>query len=175
MAPKADQNQPPHAQAPQSLTPETTASLTPDATASLTVDGCVCPQCYKSLKAPVVTEGDGDSRYGRRTRSYAGMCFECLQGCRVVQFERDGKWIINSYLLHRYESGAFVGYGGWVEVNPLPLPPAVLNGPGGDFDKAPDPDYDPAISAIHTISTILTVTTNAIGELLKTIEKLRKP
>jgi len=138
----------------------------------LTVDGCVCPQCFKPLKAPVVTDGGGD-RYGRHVRSYAGMCFECRQACRVVQFERDGKWLIHSYLPHRYESGKFVGIGDWIVVNPLPEPAAVVFGPGGDYDKTPDLSGDLAISIIHTLSTISRTTTNAIGELLKAIEKLQ--
>ncbi len=138
----------------------------------LTVDGCVCPQCYRPLKAPAVTESPRD-RYGIRLRSYAGMCFHCRQGCHVVQFEADGKWLINSYLPHRYETGKFIGYGDWIEVNPLPEPAPVLNGPGGDYDTVPDPDYDPAISAIQGVAGFLMQATNAIGELLKTIGKLR--
>ena len=138
----------------------------------MTVDGCVCPQCFKPLKAPAVTDGP-PGRYGIRLRSYAGMCFHCRQACYVVQFEANGKWLINSYRPNLYESGRFVGYGDWVEVNPLPEQPPVLTGPGGDYDTVPDPDYDPAFSAIQGVAGFLMQATNAIGQLLKAIEKLR--
>ena len=139
----------------------------------LTVDGCVCPQCYKHLRAPVVTEGGGD-RYGRRMRSYAGMCFECLQGCRVTQFEQDGKWLINSYLPHRYEAGKFIGISDWIEVNPLPEPPAVVTGPGGDFDKAPDLSGNLALPLLRSAADMMLKVAHTIRELLATTEKLQR-
>ena len=146
--------------------------LMADTTASLTVDGCVCPQCFRPLKAPAVT-GGGIDRYGRRIRSYAGMCFECRQGCRVEQFEADGKWLIHSYLPHRYESGRFVGYGDWIEVNPLPEPPAILTGPGGDFDKAPDLSGDLVLPLLRSAAGMMSKVAHTIRELLETIEKLQ--
>ena len=159
---KADSNEASHAQ-----------EMMPETTASSTLDGCVCPQCYRPLKAPTTTETPRN-RYVPRLREYNGFCFHCLQGCCVVQFERAGKWLIHSFMPLRYEGGKFVGFGpDWMIVNPLPEPPAVLNGPGGDFDEVPDPSYDPAISAIHITSNILIQAANAIGELLKAIEKLR--
>ncbi len=139
----------------------------------LTVDGCVCPQCYRPLKAPSVADG-GTNRYGVRVRDYNGFCFHCRRGCVVVQFKQDGKWLIHSFRPLRYESGKFVGFEpDWVEVTPLPEPPVVMTGPGGDFVKVPDPDYDPAFSAIQGAAGFLRQATNAIGELLKIIEKLR--
>ncbi len=147
-------------------------ALTADTTASLTVDGCVCPQCFKPLKAPLVVDHPAD-RYGRQTRTYVGMCFACRQACEVIQFDQDGKWLIHKHLVHRYESGQFIAYGDWIEVNPLPKPPAVLNGPGGDYDEVPDPAYDPSLAAIQGAASGLKQATNAIGELLKAIEKLR--
>ncbi len=136
----------------------------------LTVDRCICPQCFKPLKAPTVTVSPRD-RYGTRLRDYTGMCFDCGESCRVIQFERDGKWFIHSYLRHHYESGAFVGYGDWTIIKPLPEPPAVLNGPGGDFGKVPDPSYDPAISAIEAISSLILLTTQALGNILEELTR----
>ncbi len=164
MVHKADQNEATPAQDPQ--------VLTDDATAPLTVDGCICSQCYKPLKVPSVTVSPRD-RYGTRLRHYNGFCFHCEQGCIVIQFERDSKWLIHSFNPLRYESGKFAGIGDWIVVNPLPEPPAVLIGPGGDYDKPPDPSYDPAISAIQGATSGLMKATNKIGELLKAIEKLR--
>ncbi len=164
MVPKADQNAATPAQDPDEMSIDTTASLI--------VDGCVCPQCFKHLRAPVVT-GHPIDRYGPRTRSYAGMCFVCCQACRVFQFEQDGKWLIHRHLVHRYESGQFIAYGDWITVNPLPEPPAVLNGPGGDYDAVPDPANDPFLTAIQGAASGLMQATNAIGQLLKAIEKLR--
>ena len=136
----------------------------------LTVEGCVCPQCYKPLKAPAVVDYPAD-RYGCRTRSYAGMCFGCRQACKVTQFEQNDKWRIHQYLPHRYESGQFVGVGDWITVNPLPEQPPVLTGPGGDFGKVPDPSYDPAISAIEAISSLILLTTKALGNILKELTR----
>jgi len=138
----------------------------------MTVDGCVCPQCYKPLKAPAITDGGAD-RYGRKLRSYAGMCFECRRGCRVVQFELDGKWLLHAYLPHRYEAGRFVGVGDWIEVNPLPDPPAVVTGPGGDFDKALNLSADLVLPLLRSAAGMMSKVANTIGELLKAIEQLQ--
>lgn len=162
MVQKANQNEAPPAQDSDDMTPDTTASLT--------LDGCVCPQCFKHLRAPVVTDHPID-RHSPRTRSYAGMCFVCRQACRVFQFAQDGKWLIHKHLVHRYESGQFIAYGDWITVNPLPIPPAVLTGPGGDFDKVPDPSYDPAISAIEAISSLMLLTTQALGNILEELTR----
>lgn len=156
MVPKADQN-------------EATPAQESD---DLIVNGCVCPQCYKHLRAPVVTDHPTD-RYGPRTRSYAGMCFACRQACRVYQFEQDDKWLIHKHLVHRYESGTFIGIGDWIEVNPLPEPPAVLTGPGGDFDKPLDLSDDPVVHLLQSAFDMLAKTAKAFGELLAGLEKLR--
>ncbi len=146
--------------------------VTADADTSLTVDGCVCPQCFKPLKAPAVVDHGAD-RYGRHTRSYAGMCFQCRQACKVVQFERDGKWLIHKYRPHRYESGAFVAYGDWIVVNPLPAPPAILTGPGGRYDKALDITDDPVIQVFRNAFDVLSGTAKAFGELIQDLKKIR--
>ncbi len=139
----------------------------------MTVDGCVCPQCYKPLKVPSVTDA-GTNRYGIRVRDYNGFCFHCRRGCIVIQFAQDDRWLIHSFRPLRYESGTFVGFGpDWMIVNPLPEPPPVLNGPGGDYDKAPDPAYDPAISAIEAISSLMLLTTQALGNILEELTRFR--
>ncbi len=161
MVHKTDQNAATHAQ-----------DMMAETTASLTVEGCVCPQCFKLLKAPLVVDNGAD-RYGRHTRSYAGMCFECRQACRVLQFERDGKWLIHRHLPHRYESGAFASYGDWITVNPLPEPPAVLTGPRGDYDKALDITDDPVVHLLQSAFDVLSQSAKSFGELLEGIKQLR--
>lgn len=146
----------------------------PTGDADLTVGGCVCPQCFRPLKAPSLTEYPRD-RYAPPMRSYAGMCFQCRQACRVVQFKRDGKWLIHSYLRHRYESGAYIGVGDWIVVNPLPAPPAVLTGPGGDYDKALDLSDDPAMQLFRSGFDILSKAAKAFGELIEGLEKIKNP
>lgn len=153
---KANQNEATPAQDPQALT----------------VDGCVCPQCFKPLKAPTVVNHPTD-RYSPRTRSYTGMCFACRQGCRVFQFKRDGNWLIHRFQPHLYKSGAFVGYGDWIEVNPLPEPPAVLTGPGGDYDKPLDITDDPVVKIFRNAFDILSETAKAFGELIQDLKKIR--
>ena len=154
---KADRNEAPQAQDSEALT----------------VDGCVCPQCFKPLKAPAVTVSRRD-RYGIRLRDYNGFCFHCRQGCRVLQFERDGKWLLHSYLHHRYESGQFVACGDWIQVNPLLEPPAVLTGPGGDYDTVPDLSDDLIMPLLRSASCMMLKVSHTIRELLEVIEKLRR-
>ena len=143
---------------------------------ALTVEGAVCPQCFKPLKAPSITPG-GDDPYGRRTRSYAGFCFDCRTGCRVVQFERDGRWAINSYQPHRYENGAFIGVGDWIVVNPLPEPPLLTTGPGGDYTKHyTEDDIDRAIEQLLDGAwRMLTNTAETLGGILKFVREKRSP
>jgi hypothetical protein len=165
MVQKANQNEATHAQDSQDLMLDTTASLT--------LEGCVCPQCFKPLKAPSVTESPPD-RYGIKLRSYAAMCFTCGQACKVIQFEADGKWIILSYRIHLYESGRFFGYGDWITVNPLPEPPAVMTGPGGDYDKVPDLSGELALPLLRSASGMMSKVAHTIRELLEVIEKLQR-
>lgn len=163
MVQKADHNEATHAQ-----------DMMAETTASLTLDGCVCSQCYKPLKAPVVTDA-GTNRYGIRLRSYNGFCFHCRRGCIVVQFHQDDKWLIHSFMPLRYESGKFAGIGpDCIIVNPLPEPPPVLTGPGGDYVKVPDPACDPALAAVQGAASGLMQLTHAISKLLKAIETLLK-
>ena len=60
------------------------------------VADAVCPKCFKPLEYPVVVEPELD-RYKRELRTYYGWCFECDEGCLVIQFKRGERWAIHKY------------------------------------------------------------------------------
>jgi len=76
-------------------------------------------------------------RYGRIIRRYFAWCFECNRGFEVIQFAKNGRWLIHKYqpytiVGHTYHSKAT---GEWTILNELPEPAPVVVGPGGDYDK----------------------------------------
>jgi len=122
----------------------------------------VCPQCHKPLGkyTAMLTKTD---RYGREMREYFGWCLDCDQGNEVVQFKEYGRWQIHKC---RYFADIGDGTGAlpsseWQVINKLPDPPAVMLGPGGDYDKAVDMDqlegrlYDGLLSALEKVVRVL--------------------
>ncbi|MDH4203795.1 MAG: hypothetical protein OEV87_13015 [Phycisphaerae bacterium] len=94
------------------------------------VEGIVCPACYRPLKNKQVF-GPGRHVSGMQLRHYYGHCYECATSCEVIQFERDGKWLMHR--MRQFRIGGAVGQ--FVEVMPLPIKqsPILKTGPGGDY------------------------------------------
>lgn len=96
----------------------------------------VCPHCFKLLTSPFLADQGKDS-YDRELRTYYGWCFDCKLGAMVIQFLRDGRWVIHKY--QDYELFDTLNFcrpsGGWVKINEIPEPAPVVTGPGGDFMK----------------------------------------
>lgn len=98
------------------------------------VPDCICPVCYKPLaNAQIIPQPD---RY-RELRRYLGFCGTCHVGSEVIQFKRDGRWVI-----HKYQVYSYIGQlthcqasGKWVTLNELPEPAPVVTGPGGEYDQ----------------------------------------
>jgi hypothetical protein len=105
----------------------------------VTIDA-VCPKCFRPLPGPRMfpePPGGGPDRYGRELRKYLGFCPACNLGCEVIQFHRDGRWVIHRYQHYQIAGSAMhcVADGKWVTINELPEPAPVVVGPGGEFDK----------------------------------------
>ena len=99
------------------------------------VPDCVCPICFKPTAYPRV-EAVAD-RYVREIRQCLGFCTVCNLGSEVIQFKRDGRWVI-----HKYQVYAYIGQvthcqatDRWVTLNELPEPAEIVLGPGGEYDK----------------------------------------
>ena len=127
----------------------------------------VCPQCHKPLGnyTAMLTRTD---RYGREIREYFGWCLDCDQGSEVVQFKEYGRWHIHK---HRYFADIGDGTGAtpssnWQMVNELPDPPAVMLGPGGDYDKAAD------IEALQF--KLMDKLLAALGPVVRTLKQLKQ-
>ena len=126
--------------------------------------GIVCPKCFKELMGYSVISNEID-RYGRELRTYLGWCVSCKLGSEVVQF-RDEKWHIHKY---RYcavviETDKSLLSGKWQIVNELPEPPAVVIGPGGQYDKPIDLNNIAILKSLHSI---LSTTAETLKALLK--------
>lgn len=141
----------------------------------------VCPQCFRQIVGGQIRSKKED-RYGRTIREYNGWCFECDHGFDVYQFaefkESDGikhlRWKIHAYQLYRSRSEQI---GPLQKVCDLPDGPAVLTGPGGDYDM-PWPqqgDTDAELSELaerqqQQISELLQNVATTLGCLKETIE-----
>jgi len=120
------------------------------------VKAMVCPECYNAMEFPSEI-GKNTDRYQRQFRRYVGHCCTCDKGYEVVQVEKDGRWHLYKYLranrnigedTHRFERD-------WQIVGTLPDPPAVVVGPGGDYDSQLGPDSQKAISACEMVVDLL--------------------
>lgn len=129
----------------------------------------ICPKCFKPLQHPVVT-GQGTDRYKREMRTYYGWCFECEQGCLVIQFKREGRWVI-----HKYRRATLLDGSGqchlknnWQVLNELPEPAPVVVGPGGDFDKQITPEVT---TILKSLQSIFEKTSEILKNALKIVEQ----
>ncbi|HIJ67254.1 MAG TPA: hypothetical protein HPP51_03095 [Planctomycetes bacterium] len=133
-----------------------------------TVPDVVCPVCCKLMPDPAVIYNY--DRYGRRLRRYFCWCWQCEQGFEVEQFDSDGRWQIHRYRRYVYDlqSQACVPKGGFVKLHELPEPPAVLTGPGGDYDEPVDPDE---VKILEDISDILKNLAKALDLFAKGLKR----
>jgi len=139
-----------------------------------TVEGVVCPVCYKPMPGTVIIQRPAD-RYGRVIRTYFGWCLACNAGCEVVQFQKDGKWLIEKHRPYSPEPLA------WQKVNSLPESAPIVLGPGGDFDSDIElmPTVEPAdieLMPVHILDGIRSVLLSVANtvRLLATIMGTKK-
>jgi len=97
-----------------------------------TAADAMCPKCFRPVAAKIFDEPD---RYGRKIRKYLGFCEKCNAGCEVIQFLREGRWLIHRYQLYPYAGAMCYGTGVWFQLNEMPEPAPIVIGPGGEFDK----------------------------------------
>lgn len=127
----------------------------------------VCPHCFRLLTSPFLADQGKDS-YNRELRTYYGWCFECKLGAMVIQFFRDGRWIIHKY--QNYELFDTLNLcrpsGDWVKVNEIPEPAPVVTGPGGDFTQSHEPAKVDLLDLLKSLKTSLEKTSAVIGKYL---------
>jgi len=127
----------------------------------------VCPECFISIWGTGVITEIPDP-YGRVMRRYFGYCEKCGFGWEVVQFKRDGRWLINKYHAVSRCDGLPFASGCWEILNILPEPAAVVTGPGGDYIKPMEIKTTDVIRrCIDTCRTLA----NVFTDLLKIQEK----
>ncbi len=127
----------------------------------------VCPNCADRIGCASVMPGRTD-RHGRTIRAYFGWCTNCHRGIEVIQFRSNNKWLISQYrywLTVTENPGSNVSCE-WHELNPLPEVPAVVTGPGGDYDKAM---MIKTADTLKSINGILYTLKKTIEGLIKTI------
>jgi len=99
--------------------------------------GAICPLCFKPVERPnfLAIDPGGTARYLRHAvRRYFGWCSHCQEGFEVIQFAAGDKWHFHKYQLYEYDdAGRQEAKSDWVRVEPLPEPPVLQFGPGGDF------------------------------------------
>jgi len=133
----------------------------------VTIDA-VCPKCFRPLPGPRMF--DEPDRCGRELRKYLGFCPACNLGCEVIQFKRDGRWVIHRYQYYPVVDTAMhcVGLGKWVMLNEMPEPAPIVLGPGGEYDKQIYPvGLTPGVE-------LLTKLRKALEALCQTIECLMR-
>ena len=141
--------------------------------------GVVCPACYKKLIAASIVGGGFDKRYQSCVRTYFGWCFECSHGYEVIQFEKDGNWLIHKYMDYTINAQTHHSRpsGKWQVLCSLPEPPLVMTGPGGDYVKPMNikpTKLDVEIEkTLRSIIEIFQKTSNALVELLAIAKKDR--
>ena len=95
------------------------------------IDSVVCPACYRALQHPHVAGTGKDRRRDVVIRTYYGWCFECERGWLVIQFVRDGRWLIHKYREAKLPEGEseckFAD--GWVIMCDLPQPKTLESTP----------------------------------------------
>ncbi|MCE5184553.1 MAG: hypothetical protein LLF76_00310 [Planctomycetaceae bacterium] len=89
-------------------------------------EGIVCPHCCKPTRYFLLF-GPAPDEYGRTIRSYIGYCDRCHSEFEVTQFQVGQLWPMHRCRLDGQE---------WKVIQPLPEPPLVQTGPGGDFSRA---------------------------------------
>ena len=127
----------------------------------------ICPKCYNCLTGYSLFKGEKDDS-GRHTRHYMGWCSSCDIGFEVVQFKKDDKWHLQKY---RYYAAVLdidkpVPAAGWVTLERVPEPPAVVTGPGGDYTKSWDLKGE-QIKLLKTVHNSLTSVLNAIKTMIE--------
>jgi len=137
------------------------------------VTGVVCPRCIEQLSGySIITEGP--DRYGRYIREYFGWCIHCDTGFEVVQFKKDGRWPIHKYRYYAAKAGCKkIPPSEWTILNELPEPPAVVTGPGGDYDKAIELTKI-NIEILTAASKVSKAVADAFGEFVDVIKKYIK-
>ena len=144
--------------------------------AQKTVADAVCPRCFKPLQWPSIIERRPD-RYGRKLRTCLAWCFRCNTGFEIIQFERDGRW-----LLHKFRQYTISGWSGvkdimdgrsrferWELVQELPEPAPVVTGPGGDYDKQIEFQSD-SFKLLKSLHSALKSTCELLKHLLDTAQ-----
>lgn len=124
----------------------------------------VCPKCLVHLKKEeCLVQDEKEDGYNRTIRTYYGWHLKCNTGCQVIQFKQDGIWLIHKFRLYTLTDEK-VRYGDWIIGNPLPNPPLVMTGPGGDFTASRDEEI---IGAMDATLTSLKAMTSAFEALKK--------
>jgi hypothetical protein len=100
-----------------------------------TVPDVVCPDCFTPVPWATIQQ-PGTDRYGRTLRTYYGWCFRCNKGAEVIQVLSGDRWPIHKFRSYDLiDDAACRTTGEWVILTPLPQPPLVQHGPGGDYDR----------------------------------------
>jgi hypothetical protein len=123
---------------------------------TMTIEAVVCPEDFTPIKATVLPSQT--NRYQTEFRTYLGYCQKCNCGWEVIQFKREGRWVIHKYqkyLIKQVGSDgcSFVSpmkelppirqcgpSGKWIQLNELPEPAPVIMGPGGEYDEGFTPE-----------------------------------
>lgn len=133
------------------------------------VKDAVCAKCFRHIQYPQIVS-KGTDRYGRTIRTYFGWCFGCHIGCEVIQFERDGRWVIHKYQNYAVKDGSHSQLSNkWTVLNELPESAAVVLGPGGDYDKQINPEDISFKPILKNILAALKATTKTVECLLEII------
>jgi len=131
------------------------------------LQGIVCPACYHKTHEASLAEDTDD--YGRERRLYFGWCSGCHKCFEVMQYNKDGKWVIHKFrwlveVGKLYRDMDFQ----WQIVSEPPQVAPVATGPGGDYRKG----YDIKTSGfVEKVYKILTESREAIGRLLQDVRE----
>lgn len=127
----------------------------------------VCPECFRQLQHPEIV-GDGYDT-GRHIRTYYGWCFECNKGAMVIQFERNGRWVIHKYKKSILLDGSGVAKieGDWIVLSEMPQPLVVTG--QGEYQQAQEVDFK-YFDLLAKLQKIVA----AAGEAINTLIELAK-
>ena len=131
----------------------------------------VCPACYRALQHPHVDGTGLDRRRGVVIRTYYGWCFECERGWLVIQFMRDGRWLIHKYREAKLPEGQSECKlaDEWVIVCDLPQPDAVKDTPQLVMTDAPDPSLASCLQMCRLLTSMLESATQTMVCLAKSV------
>jgi hypothetical protein len=132
----------------------------------------VCPLCFHHVIDPTIMT-EGTDQQGRQLRTYFGYCSKCSAAHVVIQFVRNGRWVIHKYrpAIVLEASNEIEVSQNWQLMNELPparnsqQPAPVVIGPGGDFTKEITPE-------LKSFSKNIKIMQNSLGNLLKKIEEM---